>query len=245
MLTAQFSFIPTTTDLSVQFTDRSIGSIASRAWTFGFTGGTNTSTAETPLIAFPTAGIFKVSLEITGSGGDSGTSTARKEILIYRRATPLVSFTIEQMIKNILPKDFEYNYDFQIQAIQMWQDYIFSLENEKNSPLDAQYIYDQSRYTPSVNTLIANLVIFDLMVNSAQLQLMSGKGQVKRMETGPSNAEWHNIGDFWNTVFKNGGYDAFTKNLCLMARTLRISLPMCPKLKTTTIFQVVKNLPIK
>lgn len=71
---ANFSAITKTgiAPLTVAFSDQSTGTISSRSWSFGDGG---TSTATNPSHTYSTAGIYDVSLTVTGSNGSS-TKTA-------------------------------------------------------------------------------------------------------------------------------------------------------------------------
>jgi PKD repeat protein len=68
---AAFSGSPTSGDtpLTVNFTDESTGSITSWSWTFGDGGS---STAQNPSHQYTSAGIYTVSLTVTGPGGSDG-----------------------------------------------------------------------------------------------------------------------------------------------------------------------------
>ncbi len=65
---AEFSASPTTgtAPLTVSFTDESTGAINTWSWSFGDGG---TSTEQSPSYTYSDAGIYDVSLEVTGPGG--------------------------------------------------------------------------------------------------------------------------------------------------------------------------------
>jgi PKD repeat protein len=75
VLTAQFNYAPTGTNcLNVQYTSTSSGSISGYNWSFP--GGTPaTSTAQNPVVTYPSAGTYSATLTVTGSGGGTSTST--------------------------------------------------------------------------------------------------------------------------------------------------------------------------
>ncbi len=70
------------------FTNTSTGSITSYAWTFGDGG---TSTAASPSHIYAAAGVYTVSLTVTGPGG-SNTQT-RNNYVTVTTAAPVAQFT--------------------------------------------------------------------------------------------------------------------------------------------------------
>ncbi len=87
---AQFTGSPTSggSPLTVAFTNSSTGSITSYAWTFGDGG---TSTAASPSHIYAAAGVYTVSLTVTGPGG-SNTQT-RSNYVTVTTAAPVAQFT--------------------------------------------------------------------------------------------------------------------------------------------------------
>lgn len=81
-LTADFAADATTVNenATVQFFDQSIGSPETYAWTFP--GGVPaTSAVENPLVTYPDAGVYSVTLTVT-SGGNSATATKNNYITV-------------------------------------------------------------------------------------------------------------------------------------------------------------------
>ena len=87
---AQFTGNPTsgTFPLTVNFSNTSTGTITSYAWTFGDGG---TSTLAAPSHSYAAAGIYTVSLTVTGPGG-SNTQT-RSNYVTVTTAAPVAQFT--------------------------------------------------------------------------------------------------------------------------------------------------------
>ncbi len=87
---AQFTASTTTgpAPLALNFLNASTGSITSYAWTFGDGG---TSTAASPSHVYAAAGVYTVSLTVTGPGG-SNTQT-RSNYVTVTTATPVAQFT--------------------------------------------------------------------------------------------------------------------------------------------------------
>jgi PKD repeat protein len=81
--TANFSFSPSTglTPLTVWFADSSKGAISARLWNFG-DGKTDTST--NPIHVYPSAGVFTVTLTVTGPGG-SDSLIKKDSVYVYSK----------------------------------------------------------------------------------------------------------------------------------------------------------------
>jgi hypothetical protein len=62
--------------------------------------------------------------------------------------------------------------------------------------------------------------------------------QVKRIETGPSNAEWFDMSAYWSNIFKSGIINNIKEEICMFAGRLKVRLYFCKKLKSTKIFIV-------
>lgn len=78
------------------------------------------------------------------------------------------------------------------------------------------------------------------------------KGPIKRIEAGPSVAEWYDSSTFWSNMFKSSGgalvsgqsggvVGQIQADACVFANRLGISLPFCPELKRVKVFQLVKK----
>ncbi|MCB9454885.1 MAG: PKD domain-containing protein [Anaerolineaceae bacterium] len=91
--TASFSASPTTGDapLPVQFTDTSSGNITTWQWDFG--DGSGFSNEQNPAYTFNTAGIFTVSLTVSGPGGSSQPATTTITVNQPAPAAPVASFS--------------------------------------------------------------------------------------------------------------------------------------------------------
>jgi PKD repeat protein len=88
---AQFTGSPTSGNfpLTVNFTDQSTGSILIRSWSFG---DGDTSLTQNPSHAYQYAGVYSVSLTVTGSGG-SDTETKTGYITATTPPAPNAAFT--------------------------------------------------------------------------------------------------------------------------------------------------------
>lgn len=162
---SNFSFIAN--GLSVQFTDRSSGIINSRLWDFGFQVATveQTSTLQNPIIVFPLAGKYTVSLASTNT---DGTDTFSLDILVS--VSPGLNITIRQMVMGELPSQLAFNELYFQQRLQKWQ--LFLQPLVKPAILDAD-VFDETKWKPLANTLIAKLVIYDLIQQAANSSMSS------------------------------------------------------------------------
>lgn len=88
--TADFSATPTSglVPLPVQFTDLSQGNITGRVWTFGDGG---LSTLQNPSHTYQQAGVFTVSLTISGPGGTD--TKTRTDYITVQSSTPVADFS--------------------------------------------------------------------------------------------------------------------------------------------------------
>ncbi len=89
---AAFAGVPTSgrAPLTVNFTNASTGSITSYAWNFG--DGT-TSTAQNPVKVYSNAGVYTVSLTVTGPGGSNTKTMANYVNVAAPVAAPVAAFT--------------------------------------------------------------------------------------------------------------------------------------------------------
>jgi len=87
---ADFSAEPTAgvAPLAVEFTDKSTGDITSCSWDFG---DGSTSDEENPSHTYSTAGIYTVSLDVSGPGG-TDTETKESFITVYEQEEATVDF---------------------------------------------------------------------------------------------------------------------------------------------------------
>ncbi|MHB8522061.1 MAG: S8 family serine peptidase [Limisphaerales bacterium] len=91
--TADFTANPASGDapLTVQFTDKSTGTIASWDWNFG--DGSAHGTTQNPSHTYNAAGNFTVTLTVTGSGGATSSKSASIQVTTPPPAPPTADFT--------------------------------------------------------------------------------------------------------------------------------------------------------
>lgn len=108
-------------------------------------------------------------------------------------------------------------------------------------------IYDETKWPLLWNSLIAKLVVREQITATIKshvgTSLSTGKGGLKRIETGPSSAEWYEP----NTTSKNltssgtNSGDSMDSEICELANKLGVRLSICRKLKKPIVFSVVKK----
>ncbi|OGX92254.1 PKD domain-containing protein [Hymenobacter coccineus] len=80
---------------TVQFTDASL--LSPTAWSWSFPGGTPaTSTAQNPVVTYPTAGTYAATLTVTNASGTASTTTAA--VVVVSAALPVASFAARQTL---------------------------------------------------------------------------------------------------------------------------------------------------
>ena len=249
MITANFSVIINL--LAANFTDTSIpenstSPITSWLWDFG---DTNTSNIQNPSHSYTAPGIYIVKLTV---GDGTRVATTTKFLLIATTANSLLVPIIEQ-VKCKLPG---YNDDLcLLNTIRKWQ---LSLQEAPTPAIADADVFDETKWPPLFNALIASLVVYELLiellnqyaVTGAALALQNGSSSssssssssisaepvLKKLETGPSNAEWFNPLDKNNTESgskllaayfkKDGGLMAEYKNqICILANRLDTYIP--------------------
>lgn len=241
MIQASFNIYPQL--LAVQFTDTSVveedKTISTWAWDFGDAGN---STAQNPDHTYATPGKYKVSLTVTDSDG-SVLQTVR---YIMVDSKPILPVTVEDLVKIKLPRNHPYKPAELAAQIATWQMFIQPLVN---SPGVADSdVFNESAYPPVVNALIAYLAAYQIMVDYVSSAAISAAGAgvdgadevVKRIETGPSNAEFRDTSDYLKYLSQpNGLMDQVRKQLCMLAFRSMINVPYCPPLPAP------KFIPIK
>lgn len=231
---ALYSFSKGTSEgLSVKFTDRSLDLVGTPTYSWSMPGATPaTANTTNPEVVYGTAGTKLVTLTLTSG---AVTSKFTQEIVVLEDGN--VTYSIYQLIKNQFPEGFDYNHAYGLALTQYWQNYI----HEFISPaIAAADIYEESKWPTLANYLISKLVIYSLVEDGAKKAPLQGKGDLKRIETGPSNAEWHDPSKYYSVLFTGTTYENFLKETCGLARRLKVTLPFCPKLKTGVLFQIFK-----
>jgi len=243
---ANFTFNPI--GLSLQFVDRSTGSPTSWSWDFG--DGTAVSTLQNPNHIYAVPNVYNVKLTVTNSDGSSSAG-----YLIVVSTTSALSTTIYDMVKGYL-SGIGVVLDGQkfTEAKEFWQLYIAP---QLDPPIVDPNIFNEAAYPGMVNVLIAKLVVYELVwaalgntiigAGASGNATSGGSGAMKRVETGPSNAEWYDPSAMLNAMFRGNGsagnaYDMFIQGICMLASSLGINIPeICPQIANATLFVKAKG----
>lgn len=152
--------------LSVQFTDRSSGIVTSYLWDFGFKISTveQTSTLQNPPpVIFPAAGTYMVSLAVTNS---DGTNTFTFPIIVS--TSPNFNIDILAMVQYDLPVGIALdNIGFE-QSIIKWQLWLQGAAEIADAD-----VFNQLKWPPIYNVLIAKLIEYDLILRAATASMAS------------------------------------------------------------------------
>lgn len=196
-----------TGESEVQFNSLSVNVDEDSTYLWDFGDG-NTSTEENPLHTFLTQAYFTVTLTVT----NLDTTTSESGVLLNLTSTPIPTmFTnipgivdlysptqVIGSIKNNQQKDF---------FISKWQAYLQPLAS--NPEVEAINTFNPSAYNPLVNSLIARLVVIDIITAEAAAfaintavegqspststevsgAVTSTLGGIKSIETGPTKVE--------------------------------------------------------
>ena len=229
-----FSYVPN--ELVVQFNDHSSNVPTSWAWNFGDAG---TATSQNPSHTYDSTGHYDVSLIATNADGSS-TATVLT-IGVSSLGLTVLPKKLYLYIDQNLPTGVEIPLSNKVSLIRKWQEFISILVDREIS--DAN-IYNEYYYSALENELITLCVVLDLILNGANQWLLSNQGdgssvsgtQLKKIVTGPSEAEYFNQSEDWLNIMKPGGiYQQLQARCCHLAARLRISLPFCPALKFSPI----------
>lgn len=225
--------------LSITFVDRSSGNPTAWSWNFG--DSTELSTVRNPSHTYSVPGVYFVSLSVSN---EDGSSEKGFNIVVSEVAT--LSQSIWDMVQQFLVgTSIEFDGQRFTTLKEYWQLYLApNMDPEIVNP----DIFDESKWPGLANMLIAKLIVFELAWGSTGGSLIStgtlvsgGSGALKRMETGPSNAEWFDPSETVKSMFGGTGsnaYSIFLDGICLLARNLNLRLPFCDNPNEPVLFRI-------
>lgn len=232
--------------LEVLFEDLSANTPTSWAWEFG---DTQTSTDQNPTNTYLAEGKYKVKLTATNV---DGASVFEYEILVS--LTPGLNQTVETMVKEALPAEFSIGAIELTQAVRRWQLY---LQPKIYIPFAVAVAdtFNQAKYPGLANVLISKLIVYEQLLSQASKTMVStlssesgstSTGNIKKIESGPSVAEWYDTSSTWKTIFAGksdtGFFGSLTQEICIFAGRQNIRIPeICGRKKLTLLFGVSKK----
>lgn len=237
---ANFSFI--TNGLTAVFKDLSTENPTIWAWDFG--DSTGTSSERNPLYTYAQPGDYDVTLIATNIDGSS-------EPFVYTiTVNEQNAVSIDDIITFELPASITLDQSKKNYILTKWRLYLqsaFAIADE--------YLYDESHYTQLQNILLGKLVVYDLIIMEAKAYMAStmngggasaggaSGGNVKKIETGPTSAEWYSGSSTLSQLFSPNGegispFDEIAGDICGLGNKLRIKLPMCSPFDTKPIVPI-------
>lgn len=229
--------------LEVVFEDLTSNTPTSWAWNFG---DGNNSILKNPTHTYVAEGKFKVSLVATNT---DGSSTFEYEILVSLNAT--LNQTVETMVREALPSGLTIPAIELTQSVRRWQMYLQPKIYMPFEVLPAD-TFKQEKYPGLANVLISKLIVYEQLIEQASKTMISTltsdggastSGTIKKIESGPSVAEWYNTSETWKTIFAGktdtGFFGSMLQDVCIFAGRQNISIPeLCGRRKTTVLFGV-------
>lgn len=215
-------------------------------------------------------GTYVVKFQITDNhGGQAARKT--KAITVSDKVKTQLSGSIYELIDTYIPEDIfgKVPLDMKQQFIEKWQLYIQPLVDH-DVPIEE--FNNESYYEALENQLIMELAAYDYMVlqislmvgataevvkesnstsssDSESSESSRGSGEVKRIQTGPTEVEFFNDTDSESKTSSNvikamqpgGIIDILKQNLCMLAERLLIYLPICRSIKKVVVPRVVNH----
>lgn len=246
---ANFSFIQNPSnplEITFQGLPSSNGEpITGWAWNFG--DGSPVETTQVATHTYSVAGVYLVQLVVQNT---DGTDTAVNYITITN--TPNIMASIIAMVECKVPPDFM-DYPCAYNYIRKWQLYLQPQVNP--TPIPDSDVFIETSWPPLFNVLIAELTVYDIIIERANQFMIAGNvassqtggstgsnntvtaGGLKKLETGPSNAEWYenkfldlgNQSEFARVVYEygKGMIEQYKQIICVLAHRLLVKLDIC------------------
>ena len=227
--------------VSANFVDTSLNVPTSWSWDFGdpTTGANNTSNLQFPTHSFSSNGTFTISLTSTNV---DGSSTKTIDIIVGASGQLMA---ISNLVDMKLPAGLTIDPSLKDTYIKTEQLYLLPL---LTPAIDESNVYNEGSWPPLANMLVAELVVYKIVADQVQNLILAlsnsssnttstTQSALKKIVTGPSQAEWYNATEattnFLSSTFKQGSY--FDKmgleTICSLARRLNISHPLCKFVK--------------
>ncbi len=239
---AYFSYVPL--GLSVRFLNLSTGNPTSFVWGFGVTG-IDPSTEAEPIVSYAQSGVYEVTLTI--SDGVTTEAVTLSVGVTNLFTSPALPVQILDAVMSRLPTPVLPTVPVIDGFIKKWQIYLADLIDPNIATPDT---FDQYKWPALVNDLIINLCLYDIITDkvmsaSAASAVASGTGSgaLKKVVTGPAEAEWFSSAESAYSMMKAGGlYDQIKQRICILAHKLRIPLGLCESLSWKVLAPTVSKM---
>lgn len=190
-----------------------------------------TSTDKEPIITFPAAGVYSVTLTVTDYLGDTSSITLPVGASDYLGHPALPTLIIDAVLSR-LPQSLLPTIPVIDGYIKKWQLYLAILIDPNIQSADT---FDETKWPALVNDLIINLILYDIITDrilsggaAAAFGTGNGGGGLKKVVTGPAEAEWFGASDAIAAIMRGGGlYDQLRNRICTLSKRLRIPLEFC------------------
>lgn len=190
-----------------------------------------TSTDKEPIITFPESGVYLVTLTVTDAGGNTSTLTLPVGASDYFTFPALPTLILDAVLSR-LPVSLLPPIPVIDGFLKKWQLYLADLIDPH---IVTPYTFDETKWPSLVNDLIINLILYDIITDkilaggaAAAFGTGSGGGGLKKVVTGPAEAEWFGAADAGAAIMKAGGlYDQIKQRICIFSKRLRIPLEIC------------------
>ena len=219
---------------------------------------------------YEASGDYVVKMTITNNVG--GVALSKTQVIwVSEEVNTQLPGSIYELIDTYIPEDIfgKLTLKEKQQFIEKWQLYIQPLVNHE---IPIEEFNNELYYEALENQLIMELAAYDYMV--VQISLMvgataesvkesnssstsesessessRGSGEVKRIQTGPTEVEFFNDTDSESKTSSNvikamqpgGVIDILKQNLCMLAERLSIYLPICRTVKKVVVPKVVNH----
>lgn len=237
--------------LVVEFKDTSNPTPSNWYWEFG--DGETEEGVNNPFHVYGDFGFYTTRLTIDGS---TDPANIREYSFSLTPFGPGLSKDISYLIDRHLPDG--------INISQAKKDILITdarLTIARALKIEQEQFYNELQYPPLANALIVQLVIYNYITESLKVYLsslnnapgivtvatvngnaVSGR-ELRKVQTGPSEAEWFSTSNLWGTLTKGSGgsiIDLAKQSICSLASQLRIYLDICPKYNRPFVPEVYK-----
>ena len=242
MATLTAYFLAKAVGLEVSFEDISLGNPTNWDWDFGTGLSGSTSVDQKPKYTYPEEGFFNVTLTITNvTSGEVSEIVQRIGVVNSLQECPQRPNLEAVYAKVPTPLHASITPSVIYASLRKWQRIIGKAVEPQ---IPDSILHDELHWPILPNELVIELVLLDLLGtviskyllalggNAESSSSSSSKGGVKKVVTGPAEAEWYDastsVADQVKAISGKGGLIEQSKEAaCTLAHTLNVQLPIC------------------